>query len=354
MKRTTKYVGLDVHQATTVASVREESGRIVARCIFATDEAAILDFFGGLRGSVHVTFEEATQAQWLYDLLKPQVHRVVVCDRRGEKKQGNKADEHDADRLSDDLRCGRLRAVYHDSAHRVALKELARTYENLVEDTTRAMQRLKALFRARAISARGMGIYQPEQRAEWLAKLPDEAVRFRALMLFEQLDTLRRLRPRAKAAMIAEARKDPAWKVLLSIPYMGPVRVSLILAVMRTPWRFRTKRNLWAYSGLAVVTHSSADFEIQDGRAVRRRRKPLTRGLNRNHNRILKNVFKGAATAATARPGPLRDFYQGMIDRGMREELARVTLTRKMAALTLRLWKKGELYDPPQLTMQAQ
>jgi hypothetical protein len=42
-----------------------------------------------------------------------------------------------------------------------------------------------------------------------------------------------------------------------------------------------------------------------------------------------------------------------MIDRGMREELARVTLTRKLAALTLRLWKTGERYDPTKLTMQA-
>jgi hypothetical protein len=79
----------------------------------------------------------------------------------------------------------------------------------------------------------------------------------------------------------------------------------------------------------------------------------MTRGLNPYHNRVLKNVFKGAATAATARPGPLQDFYHGMIARGMREQLARVTLTRKLAALTLRLWKRGEHYDPTKLTMQA-
>lgn len=353
MKRSTKYVGLDVHQASTVAVVREEGGRILARSIFATNEEAILEFFGGIRGTVHIAFEEGTQAQWLYDLLKPRVHRVVVCDRRGEKKQGNKGDDPDAERLSDDLLRGRLREVYHDSAHRVALKELTRTYLNLVEDTTRSMQRLKALYRARAIPARGMGIYQREHRADWLAKLPDPAVRFRAEVLLSQLDVLRGLRPRAKAAMVAEARKDPAWKILSSIPYMGPIRVSLLLATMRTPWRFRTKRNLWAYSGFAVVTRSSADYEIHEGRPVRRRRKPMTRGLNRNHNRILKNVFKSAATAATVQPGALRDLYQGMIDRGMAEELARVTLARKISAVTLRLWKKGELYDPTKLTLQA-
>jgi hypothetical protein len=80
----------------------------------------------------------------------------------------------------------------------------------------------------------------------------------------------------------------------------------------------------------------------------------MTRGLNRNHNRVLKEVFKSAATAATTRPGALQDFYQGLIARGMREQLARVTLTRKLAAITLRLWKTGARYDPAQLTVQAQ
>jgi hypothetical protein len=63
----------------------------------------------------------------------------------------------------------------------------------------------------------------------------------------------------------------------------------------------------------------------------------LTRGLNRNHDRMLKNVFEGADTAAASTPGPLQDFYRAMVSRGMREELARVTLTRKIAAITLRL-----------------
>jgi len=300
-----------------------------------------------------VVFEEGTQAQWLHDLLVPLVHRVVVCDRHGEKRRGNKGDRVDADGLSARLWRGELRAVYHGSAERSTLKELTRAYRNLVEDATRVMLRLKALFRARAIPVRGARVYQIRDRVSWLAQLPERGVRFRAEALYAELDVLRELRPKAKAAMLAEARRDPAWAVLRRIPFLGPVRVALLLATLQTPWRFRTKRHLWAYAGLAVVTHSSADHEIQHGRPVRRRRAPLTRGLNPNHNRVVKDVFKGAATAATARPGALQDFYHGMLARGMREELARVTLTRKLAALTLRLWKKGAPYDPRQLTQQA-
>ena len=353
MKRTTKYVALDVHQATTLASVRAEGGRVIARSIMATEEPVIVEWFSGMRGAVHVAFEEGTQAQWLHDLLEPVVDRVVVCDRRGKSRQGNKGDQVDADELSELLRRGGLRAVYHGSTHRATLKELTRTYQSVVEDTTRVMLRLKALFRARGIKTPGKRVYHPRHRAEWLAKLPERGVRFRAQALYAQLDVLRELRPKAKAAMVTEARRDPAWPVLGTIPFLGPVRVALLLATMRTPWRFRTKRNLWGYSGLAVVTSLSADYTLVEGRPVRRRRAPMTRGLNRNHNRVLKDVFKGAATAATARPGPLQDFYHEMIARGMRPELARVTLTRKLAAITLRLWKTGELYDPTKLTMQA-
>ncbi len=78
MKRRTKYVGLDVHQAMTVASVREEGGRVIGRTVVATEEATLVEFFSGMRGSVHVALEEGTQAQWLHDLLVPVVERVVV------------------------------------------------------------------------------------------------------------------------------------------------------------------------------------------------------------------------------------------------------------------------------------
>lgn len=354
MKRSDKYVGLDVHQATTVSTVREETGRVLARSVVPTEAAALVEYFRGMRGAIHVAFEEGTQAQWLHDLLTPIVHRVVVCNRRGQSQQGNKGDQPDADELSDLLRCGRLRAVYHGGAERGTLKELARTYTNLVEDSTRVMQRLKALFRARGIRTPGTGVYRTAQRTAWLRQLPDNGVRFRARTLYAELAVLQELRPEAKRAMLREARRDPAWAVLRTIPFLGPVRVALLLATLQTPWRFRTKRHLWAYAGLAVVVRTTAEYELDGRRRIRRRpRAAMTRGLNRNHNPVVKDVFKGAATAAATRPGALQAWYQHLLNRGMREELARVTLARKLAALTLRLWKHGDRYDATQLAVQA-
>ena len=63
MKRNTKYVGLDVHQAMTVATVRSQGGRVIARSVVETSDESIREFFGAMAGSVHVVFEEGTQAQ---------------------------------------------------------------------------------------------------------------------------------------------------------------------------------------------------------------------------------------------------------------------------------------------------
>jgi len=306
-----------------------------------------------MRGSIHIVLEEGTQTQWLHDVLVAEVARVIVCDRRGKPAAGNKSDWADAEQLSALLWRDAVRSVYHESSHRGTLRELTRTYRNLVEDSTRVRLRFKALFRARGIKTPGQRVYHPERRAEWLARLTNAGVHFRAQTLYAELDVMETPRRPAKLTMLAEARRDPAWALLRSIPFLGDVRVAQVLAIMQTPWRFRTKRQLWAYSGLAVVTRATAEYRLERGRPVRRRRSPMTRGLNRNHNRQLKYVFKSAATAATGRPGALQAFYLAMLQRGMQPDLARVTLTRKLAALTLHCWKRGERYDPTQLTLQA-
>jgi transposase len=347
-----QYLALDVHQATTVASVRDERGRVVMRATVATAARAILDLVRGLRGRVEVVFEEGTQAQWLHDLLVPHVARVVVCNVRGQGEKANKNDQLDADDLSERLRLGSLKPVWHGSSAVGTLKELVRCYDNLVDDSTRVMLRLKAIYRGRAIGTSGKAIYRPSQRKEWLVKLKTRGARNRAESLLTQLDTLTALRHGARTAMIAEARRQPGWKTLRSIPFFGPVRVAMLLAVIGTPDRFRTRRQFWPYVGLSVITRTSGEREFIDGKLQRRKRAPLTRGLNANHNRMLKNVFKGAANAAAAKAGPLKDLFDRCVASGVRPAMAKLTLARKLAAIVLRLWKKGELWDPEKLTMQ--
>ena len=89
------------------------------------------------------------------------------------------------------------------------------------------------------------------------------------------------------------------------------------------------------------------------GKLQRNRERMTVRGLNDNHNRELKNLFKSAAVSASTRPGPLRDFYVARVEKGMRPTMARLTLARKLAAISLTIWKKGVDFDAKQLDQPA-
>lgn len=106
MSREIKYIGMDVHKEATVIAVVNGSGKLMMESIVETKASSILQFIHGLRGELHVTWEEGTWAAWLYDLLKPQVQEVLVCDPRRNAllKEGNKSDKIDARKLADLLR----------------------------------------------------------------------------------------------------------------------------------------------------------------------------------------------------------------------------------------------------------
>src|SRR5258708_6924219 len=111
----TKYIGMDVHTESISMAVRNSVGKVVMESVIETKASMILQFIEGLRGDLHVTFEEGTAAAWLYDLLKPHVARLVVCNPRRNAllKVGNKSDRIDARKLSELLRGNQLHPVYH-------------------------------------------------------------------------------------------------------------------------------------------------------------------------------------------------------------------------------------------------
>ena len=256
-----KYIGMDVHQATISVAVRDTTGKLVMESIIQTKASTVLEFIQGLRGNLWVTFEEGTSAAWLYNLLQPHVAKVIVCNPRKNAllKAGNKNDQVDARKLTELLRAGLLSPVYHEDCGVRTLRELARSYLTLTNDLARVMNRIKGLYRSWAIPCAGQKVYSPRYRTVWLEKLTQAGVRRRAERLYQQLDALRPLRQEARQELLAESRKHAASSLLRQIPWLGPIRVALLIALLQTPHRFRTKRQLWAYSGLGLQTRISGE-----------------------------------------------------------------------------------------------
>jgi transposase len=350
-----KYIGLDVHKEAITVAVRNGAGKLVMESIVEAKARTLLDFLEGLRGELHVTLEEGTWAAWLYDVLKPHVREIVVCNPRRNAllKEGSKNDRVDARKLSELLRAGMLRAVYHGENGLRTLRELARSYEVVSKDLQRVMNRIKALYRSWGIACTGTQVYSRCHREQWLKKIGEAGVRRRAELFYQQLDGLQALRRTVRGELLVESRKHQAVRVLRQIPFIGPLRAAQLVAMMQTPHRFRSKRQLWTYSGLAVETHDSAQYRYVEGQLQRSKKPQQVRGLNQNHNHAMKEIFKSAALSATLRAGPFQDFYEGLLARGMKPELARITLARKIAAITLTLWKKGESFDAGYVKSQA-
>ncbi len=339
-----KYIGIDVHQATSVFSIIDSRGKFLGEAVLGTKPTTIIDYLKGQRGTLWVTFEEGTYANWLYDVIEPHVSRLIVCDPRKNKLDGNKSDKIDARRLAELLRLNALKAVYHGKDSTKTLKELARSYVSLQQDSTRVMNRVKAMYRSRGIDCRGTSVYQPDNRKEWIEKLADRGPRRRAERLLKQLELLQELSLEAQEDLVRESRKHKSYKILKGVPGLGSIRVALILAFVMTPYRFQNKRQFWTYAGFSVVRRGSAEYEINQGTVKRAKKKPLPRGLNRNYNRVLKNVFKGAALTAAYR-GPFKKAFDQRVADGTAPNIALLTLARKIASITLALWKKGEPFD---------
>jgi transposase len=114
-----------------------------------------------------------------------------------------------------------------------------------------------------------------------LAKRVEPAVRIRAEHLYQELDSLQPLRQAARRELLRESGKHAAVKLLRQIPAIGPIRSALLVALRQTPHRFRTKRQLWAYSGFAVRTYDSGEYRMVSGKVHRNRERITVRGLFR-------------------------------------------------------------------------
>ena len=131
------------------------------------------------------------------------------------------------------------------------------------------MSRVKAIYRSWAIPCAGKEVYAPRHRAEWLAKITEAGVLRRAEFYYQQLDALRVIAPAVRRDLLTESKKHQATETALPDPFDRSDSGGVLIALIQTPHRFRTKRQLWKYSGFAIETHSSADYRSVEGRTAK-------------------------------------------------------------------------------------
>jgi hypothetical protein len=186
-------------------------------------------------------------------------------------------------------------------------------------------------------------IYMPDRRASWLEQVPRSS-RAAAGHLHEQHDALLPIRAQAEKDLVKEAHRHAITKLLETCPGFGPIRVAQVVATVVSPFRFRKRQ----HCGLGILMRNSSDWDQMPDGAWRRVTVNATRGINQNHNHMLKAVFKGAATTVirlSPADEPLRQVYLRQTAAGTKPTMAKLALARKLAALQLSMWKHQEVYD---------
>lgn len=325
------YIGLDAHSKSCTFVVVNESDDILKRETCETTEANLVGFLQRLPkdATLHLTFEECHLSQWLYVTLVEHVKHLIVCNPvYVAKKQGAKTDFRDALHLAQELRTGHLKPVYHDSSRWIELRNLTNSYLSLIEDIVRAKNRLKAVFRSQGLNTDSKNFYQTPERAK---ELPNNSIRFVAESLFEQIESLEKMKLGYREYFEKNMKKYRPMRNLDTVPGIDAVRANIIVATVCQPQRFPNKHQFWGYCML--VRH----IQMSGGRIY---------GNKRVHGRReLRDVFIGAAESALRTETKLREYYDGLRKKGLNDKEAKIALARKIAALCLSLLKNNDVYQ---------
>lgn len=345
-----RYIGLDVHSQTCTAAVVGPSGRRLQQQVLETHGKTLIDFVRGIAGRRHLCIEEGALAEWVYETLEHHVDDLMVVQPTKREKPC-KSDAADAWARAEDARLGKGTRIFKSAGAFTTLRQAVKGYELTQRDMVRAKNRLNGLFRSRAITGIAEALYDSEQRAACIRKLPAER-RQLAELLGHELDALTQLHAEAEKWLMSVAASVPEVRRLESLPGIGRVRAAIIVSIVVSPHRFRRRQHFWSYSGLGVEVVSSSDWKRTKLGSFVRKQEQQHRGLAHGNTK-LKCVFKGAAVTviASMREHPLTQHYQRMIESGIREPLARLTIARRIAAATLAIWKNKEDYDATKQTM---
>ena len=323
------YIGMDAHSSSCTFCVVDDKGRELDHTTLATNGKLIVNYLRGIGGTKKLTFEECELSRWLFGIIKPEVDELIVCNpvaNREYKKA--KTDKLDARKLSKLLRGEFLTPVYHDCSEQEKLRNLMSSYQDIVDEGVRLKNRYKSLFRKNGQKARGEKLYSDESLLEGLPKTAD---RFIGNQMFRLLESLEKSRQEYVKEIIRQNKRFKEIRYIKSIPGIGDIRSAKIVSQVVDPRRFASKYKFYSYCGLVRHPKDSGGKSYGTTKIW--------------GNRTLKCVYKMAGHDVLKGNSRLRLYYDMLRQRGTNDKNAYNAVCRKIAAISLSVWKKSCMYD---------
>src|SRR5881275_123948 len=346
------YAALDLHSRHSVLGSMDHNGRTQPRMRFPTQAEVLRAQVRALKQKkrpLHLTMEAGALSRWASGIVRPLVERLIICEPRHNRlinSNPQKSDEADVEGMCLLLRLGNLKAVGMGTDR---TREIYRALVYELLNWRDAQRQLKALIKARyrqwgVLKLHGLKVFSKTWRQQYLPQLPGEEERRMILRLYAQHDhavaqwkeTLKEVERVGKAF----------WEVgeFERIPGVGPIAAHVFSAIIEEPGRFKTKHQLWKYSGLGITDRTSDN-------------KPLGyQRLDRRGNRELKNLSYHAwrtACKSTTGPNAIKSFYQQSRQRTGSVRHARLNTQRKILETMWMMWLHHQRFEPEKFALKT-
>jgi hypothetical protein len=319
------YIAIDWSiKNMAVARMTKKTNKITVIDV-PSDIADLKVYLKNLKGKKVLVIEETTTSQWLYTELYEDVQRLIICDPHRNRllSEGPKTDKIDACKLVQLLRAGLLKEVFHSADELLYLRRLVSGYEDLVGAGVRLKNQRYALLRACGRSGDEKG------RVE-LTCATDRYV-------LECLDRQIAAYEKEKKGYVKEflnmSKKHAQIRVQRSLPGIDIINAVKIVSRVVSPFRFPDKGHYLSYTGLIKLD------KISGGRSYGRKKPRFSRQL--------KSVYKTAALGAIGGDNPINDYYEWLTgEKGYPHYKARNAVARRLATLSLGIFKSGKIFQP--------
>jgi transposase len=340
-----EYVGLDVSKEETSFCVKAEGGRVLARGRARSDPDAV---FAALKEHClcpqRIVLETGTMSGWLARELGKLGVPVDVIDARQAhavmRLQHNKTDAGDAELLAEIARTGFCRPVSVSSEAAQEARILLKARCHLVRQRRDTENTIRGLLGS-------LGIRFPkgsDKLADRVRTVLEVRPELTATIepLLSSVATLKREIERLDKAVMARAAGDPACRLLMSVPGVGPVTALAFAATVDEPSRFAKSRTVGAYLGLTSRRFQSGEMDYS-GR------------ISKHGDAMLRSLLYEAANSlltVVRKAHPLKDWARRVKKRTSHKK-ACVALARKLAVILHKMLISGEAFRWPQQEASA-
>lgn len=323
------YIGMDVHSSNCELCVVNAKGIEMDSATVETNGRLLINYIRSKEGKKKLALEECELSQWLYEILHQEVDELIVCDpvaNREYKKA--KTDKIDARKLAKLLRGDFLTPVYHDGSEREKFRGIVSAYQDLVEEAVRLKNRYKSLHRKEGRLITGSVLYNDENLLDGFER---SDFRFIGERVYHLLQYMEAKREEYVLEIIRRSKKFKEIKHLKSLPGIGDIQAAKIVSQVIDPERFPNKYKYYSYCGLVRHQRMSGGKRYGSKKIW--------------GNRVLKCVYKMAAESALKGTSGLRRYYDQLRSKGINHKDAKNGVSRKIAAISLSVWKQGRKYD---------